>query len=70
MRYAIVIEKAEGNYCSYLPDLPGCVATGATEVEAVCNERAWIGYRPCRRRAPLRCVLWPWGLFRQGAVSA
>jgi predicted RNase H-like HicB family nuclease len=35
MRYAIVIEKAEGNYSAYVPDLPGCVATGATipEVE-------------------------------------
>jgi predicted RNase H-like HicB family nuclease len=35
MRYAVVIEKAEGNYSAYVPDLPGCVATGATvdEVE-------------------------------------
>lgn len=30
MRYAIVIEKAEGNYSAYVPDLPGCVSTGAT----------------------------------------
>ena len=30
MRYAIVIESAEGNYSAYVPDLPGCVATGAT----------------------------------------
>jgi predicted RNase H-like HicB family nuclease/predicted RNA binding protein YcfA (HicA-like mRNA interferase family) len=29
MRYAIVIEKAAGNYSAYVPDLPGCVATGA-----------------------------------------
>ena len=34
MRYAIVIEKTEGNYSAYVPDLPGCVATGPT-VEAV-----------------------------------
>lgn len=33
MRYAIVIEKADGNYSAYVPDLPGCVATGTT-VEA------------------------------------
>ncbi len=33
MRYAIVIEKAEGNFCAYVPDLPGCVATGATLIE-------------------------------------
>jgi predicted RNase H-like HicB family nuclease len=32
-RYAIVVEKAESNYAAYVPDLPGCVATGAT-VEA------------------------------------
>ncbi len=30
MRYAIVIEKAGGNFSAYVPDLPGCVATGAT----------------------------------------
>jgi len=29
MQYAIVIEKAPGsNYSAYVPDLPGCVATG------------------------------------------
>lgn len=37
MRYAVVIEKAEGNYSGYVPDLPGCVATGPT-VEAVEDE--------------------------------
>ena len=30
MRYAVVIEKAEHNYSAYVPDLPGCVATGET----------------------------------------
>ncbi len=30
MRYAIVIEKAKSNYSAYVPDLPGCVATGHT----------------------------------------
>jgi predicted RNase H-like HicB family nuclease len=33
MRYAVVIEKAEGNYSAYVPDLPGCVATGSTITE-------------------------------------
>jgi len=33
MRYAVVIEKAESNYSAYVPDLPGCVATGATVEE-------------------------------------
>jgi predicted RNase H-like HicB family nuclease len=30
MRYAVVIERASGNYSAYVPDLPGCVATGET----------------------------------------
>jgi predicted RNase H-like HicB family nuclease len=40
MRYAIVIEKAEGNYSAYAPDLPGCIATGTTveEVEGEMRE--------------------------------
>ncbi len=40
MRYAVVIEKAEGNYSAYVPDLPGCVATGTTveEVEREIRE--------------------------------
>jgi len=37
MRYAIVIEKANGNYSTYVPDLPGCIATGET-VKAVERE--------------------------------
>ena len=40
MRYAIVIEKAASNYSAYVPDLPGCVATGQTiaEVESEIRE--------------------------------
>jgi len=37
MRYAVVTEKAEGNYSAYLPDLPGCGVTGET-VKAVEGE--------------------------------
>ena len=33
MRYAIGIEKAGNNYSAYVPDLPGCIATGATVEE-------------------------------------
>jgi predicted RNase H-like HicB family nuclease len=33
MRYAVVIEKAAGSYSAHVPDLPGCVATGATIAE-------------------------------------
>ncbi|MDO9460454.1 MAG: type II toxin-antitoxin system HicB family antitoxin [Alphaproteobacteria bacterium] len=40
MRYAIVIEKAEGNYSAYVPDLPGCVTTGVSieEIETQMQE--------------------------------
>ncbi|MDD1629944.1 MAG: type II toxin-antitoxin system HicB family antitoxin, partial [Methylococcaceae bacterium] len=34
MRYAVVVEKAENNYSAYVPDLPGCIATGYTVEEA------------------------------------
>jgi predicted RNase H-like HicB family nuclease len=34
MRYAVVIEKAGNNFSAYVPDLPGCVATGANQAEA------------------------------------
>lgn len=33
VRYAVVIENAGCNFSAYVPDLPGCIATGATEVE-------------------------------------
>lgn len=36
-RFLIVIERAENNYSAYSPDLPGCVATGATREEAEKN---------------------------------
>lgn len=40
MRYAVVIEAAGDNYSAYVPDLPGCVATGRTseETEAAIRE--------------------------------
>ena len=28
MKYAVVIEKARRNFSAYVPDLPGCIATG------------------------------------------
>jgi predicted RNase H-like HicB family nuclease len=32
-KYAIVIEKSPRNYSAYVPDLPGCIATGRTVAE-------------------------------------
>jgi predicted RNase H-like HicB family nuclease len=46
MRYAIVI--AENNYSAYVPDLPGCVATGATVEEDEAEIRAAIEFSPAR----------------------
>jgi len=34
MRYAVVIERTTNNYSAYVPDLPGCVATGRTVATA------------------------------------
>jgi len=36
-RFTIIIEKAEGNFSAYSPEVPGCVATGATQEEAYQN---------------------------------
>ena len=36
-RFLVVIEKTESNFSAYAPDLPGCVATGATREEAEAN---------------------------------
>ncbi|MFZ3360916.1 MAG: type II toxin-antitoxin system HicB family antitoxin [Xanthobacteraceae bacterium] len=44
MRYAVVIERAEGNFSAYVPDLPGCVATGATVAEAEAEIREAIRF--------------------------
>ena len=35
--YTVVIERAAGNFSAYVPDLPGCIATGATEDEVLRN---------------------------------
>ena len=36
-KFLVVIEKADDNYSAYSPDLPGCVATGATREEVERN---------------------------------
>ncbi len=36
-RFLVVIEKANGNYSAYSPDLPGCVATGKTREQVTRN---------------------------------
>jgi predicted RNase H-like HicB family nuclease len=44
MRYAVVIEKADGNFSAYVPDLPGCVATGEDVAAAEANIREAIRF--------------------------
>ena len=44
MRDAIVVEKAGNNYSAYTPDLPGCIATGATIEETEREMRAAIEF--------------------------
>lgn len=39
MKYAVVYEETPNNFSSYVPDLPGCVATGATRKEVERNIR-------------------------------
>ena len=34
MRYLVVIERTDGNYSAYSPDLPGCIATGKNPRQA------------------------------------
>ena len=44
MRYAVVIQQAEGNCSAYVPDLSGCIATGATVAEVEHEIREAIGF--------------------------
>lgn len=44
MRYAIVIERAATNFSAYVPDLPGCVATGRTVEETEREIREAIAF--------------------------
>ena len=43
-RYLVVIEKADGNYSAYSPDIPGCVAVGDTLEEVSQNMREAIQF--------------------------
>ncbi len=43
-KYPVIIEKANGNYSAYSPDLPGCVSTGATKEETLSRMRDAIQF--------------------------
>ena len=44
MKYAVIFEKAPDNYAAYVPDLPGCIATGRTPEEVERNIREAIAF--------------------------
>ena len=44
MKYTVVIERAQGNYSAYVPDLPGCVTVGDTLDEIQQNIREAIAF--------------------------
>ena len=44
MRILTVVEKTETGYCAYSPDIPGCVATGATREEVERTMREAISF--------------------------
>lgn len=44
MKYGVVIENAGSNFSAYVPDLPGCIATGRTVEETEINIRSAIEF--------------------------
>ena len=43
-RFLVIIEKANGNYSAYCPDIPGCIATGKTRVQAEKSMREALAF--------------------------
>ena len=41
-RFLIIIEQGSHNYSAYVPDLPGCIATGKTVDEVKANMKEAI----------------------------
>jgi predicted RNase H-like HicB family nuclease len=51
MKYAVVHERAPRNWAAYVPDLPGCIATGRTRTEVQRRIREAIGLHVDAMRA-------------------
>ena len=43
MKYAVVYEQSPNNWAAYVPDLPGCIATGRTRTVVQRRIREAIG---------------------------
>ncbi|MFO0967401.1 MAG: type II toxin-antitoxin system HicB family antitoxin [Gemmataceae bacterium] len=52
MKYLVIIEKGPSSYGGYVPDLPGCVAVGATkrEVKSLIREAIRLHLKDMRER--------------------
>lgn len=70
MRYAIVIEQRGQRYRAYVPDLPGCTATGATVDEVEASIRLAIQYHILDLRGDGAAVPLPMSRVEYVAVSA
>ena len=44
MKYFVICEKTATGFSAYMPDLPGCVATGATLDETKANMRGAVEF--------------------------
>lgn len=42
--YVVILEKGKGNWSAYVPDLPGCVATGRTRATVLKRIREAIQF--------------------------
>ena len=43
-KYLILVEATRTGFAAYLPDLPGCIATGSTRAEVESNMREAIAF--------------------------
>ena len=69
MKYFVVIEKAEGNYSAYVPDLPGCIAVGDTVEEVEESIRGAIDFHIRGMREDSLEIPAP-SIFKEVAVPA
>ena len=70
MRYAIVVEDAGSNYSAYVPDLPGCVASGVMLEEAECALREAIEFHLVGSRTDGIPIPQPSSRVENGEVAA
>ena len=59
-RFLVVIERSDGNYSAYSPNLPGCIATGDTREEASQNMHEAVRMHVDGLREEGLPILEPW----------